>query len=60
MAVKNSLNGVSWSEWESDLKGRNPDVLEQKKEELAEEIQFVRFQQYGVSEAVDKAESLCK
>ena len=46
MAVKNSLNGVSWSEWESDLKGRNPDVLEQKKEELAEEIQFVRFQQY--------------
>lgn len=46
MAVKNSLNGISWNEWEAGLKRRVPEVLEQKRQELAEEIQFVYFQQY--------------
>ena len=46
MAVKNSLNGISWSEWEAGLKRRVPEVLEQKRQELAEEIRFVYFQQY--------------
>lgn len=46
MAIKNSLNGISWSEWEDSLKRRVPEVLNQKRQELAEEIQFVYFQQY--------------
>ncbi len=49
MAVKNSLKGISWIEWEEDLKQRKPEVLEEKRKELAEEIQFVRFQQYEFS-----------
>ena len=46
MAVKNSQDGASWSEWDSELKRRNPEVMNAKREELSEEIQFVRFQQY--------------
>lgn len=49
MAIKNSLKGISWIEWEDDLKQRKPEVLEEKREALAEEIQFVRFQQYEFS-----------
>lgn len=50
MAVKNSLKGISWNAWEDKLKQRNPEALKQKKEELAEEMQFVRFQQYLFAE----------
>ena len=46
MAVKNSLGGISWSQWPADLKRRMPQAMEEKKQELAEEIQFIRFQQY--------------
>lgn len=46
MAVKNSFGGISWSEWDEDIKRRKPETLEQKREELADEIQFFRFQQY--------------
>ena len=46
MAIKNSLNGMSWSQWEDKLKCRDTQALEQKKQELAEEVQFIRFQQY--------------
>lgn len=46
MAIKNSLNGISWSQWEDDLKCRDTQALEQKKQELADEVQFIRFQQY--------------
>lgn len=46
MAIKNSLNGISWSQWEDDLKCRDTQALEQKKQELANEVQFIRFQQY--------------
>lgn len=46
MAIKNSCGGISWSEWDEDLKHRNPDALARKREELADEIQFFRFQQY--------------
>ena len=46
MAIKNSLDGVSWGEWEDSLKRRVPEVLEQKRRELEEEVRFVCFQQY--------------
>ena len=46
MAIKNSLGGISWSQWPADLKRRVPQAIEEKKKELAEEIQFIRFQQY--------------
>ena len=46
MAIKNSLGGISWSQWPADLKRRVPLAMEEKKKELEEEIQFIRFQQY--------------
>ncbi len=46
MAIKNSLDGISWSQWEERLKCRDAKALEQKKQELADEVQFIRFQQY--------------
>ena len=46
MAIKNSLGGISWSQWPADLKRRVPLAMEEKKTELEEEIQFIRFQQY--------------
>lgn len=46
MAIKNSLGGISWSQWSEKLKQREAGALKEKQEELAEEIQFFRFQQY--------------
>lgn len=46
MAIKNSLGGISWSQWPAELKRRVPEAMEEKKKELEEEIQFIRFQQY--------------
>lgn len=46
MAVKNSLGGISWSQWSEELKQREAGALKETQEELAEEIQFFRFQQY--------------
>lgn len=49
MAIKNSLGGISWSQWPAELKRRVPEAMEEKKKELEEEIQFIRFQQYEVT-----------
>lgn len=46
MAIKNSLGGISWSQWPAELKRRAPEAMEEKKKELEEEILFIRFQQY--------------
>ena len=46
MAIKDRNNGVSWKEWEAPLRDRDEAALAQAREELAEEIDFYRFQQY--------------
>ncbi len=46
MAVKNSFDGVSWSEWDEDIKLRRPAALKRYREKYAEEVDFYRFQQY--------------
>lgn len=46
MAVKNSFDGVSWSEWDEDIKLRRPAALKRYREKYAEEVEFYRFQQY--------------
>ena len=45
MAIKDALGGISWSEWPAELKDREEAALNQKREELAEEIAFYKFQQ---------------
>ena len=34
MAIKNSLGGISWSQWPAELKRRVPEAMEEKKKEL--------------------------
>lgn len=46
MAVKNSFDGVSWIEWEEDIKLRRPEAMERYRKEYAEEVEFFKFQQY--------------
>ncbi len=46
MALKDSKNGISWQEWEPELKSREPEVLATYKKELKKEIQFYMFLQY--------------
>lgn len=46
MAVKNSFGGVSWDNWEEDIRLRKPEAMKKYGEKFAEEIDFYRFQQY--------------
>lgn len=46
MAVKNHFSGRSWSEWNSDIRMREPAALESFKIEYADEITFYEFQQF--------------
>ena len=46
MAIKDSKGGISWNEWEEALKNREEAALENAREELAEKIDFYKFQQY--------------
>lgn len=57
MAVKNSLGGISWSEWDKEIKQRKPEAMEKKRVELSDEIQFFRFQQYEFTKQWKKLKS---
>ena len=46
MAVKDSLEGISWNQWPEDLKTRKPETLAKAREELKEDISFYAFQQF--------------
>ncbi len=46
MAVKNSFGGVSWIEWDEDIKLRKKAALTKYREEYKSEIAFYQFQQY--------------
>lgn len=46
MAVKDSLKGASFLEWDDDIKNREPAAMERYRKEFAEEIGFYKFQQF--------------
>lgn len=46
MAVKNSFDGKSWSEWDEDIRLRKPEAMAAYREKFSEEICFYQFQQY--------------
>ena len=46
MAVKNSFDGISWIEWDEDIKLRKESALASYREKFAEEIAFYQFQQF--------------
>ena len=50
MAVKNSMEGKSWIEWDEDIRMRQPEAITRYKKELKDEIDFYKFQQYKFAE----------
>lgn len=46
MAVKNAFGGKSFIEWDENIRFRRPDAMRHYREKYAEEIGFIRFQQY--------------
>ena len=46
MAVKNSFNGVSFIEWDEDIRLRRKAAMETYRKNYATEIEFYKFQQY--------------
>ncbi len=46
MAIKDSLGGISWIEWDEDIKLRKPEAMALYQKELSEEISFYCYQQY--------------
>lgn len=46
MAVKNAFGGKSFIEWDEDIRFRKPAALRHYREKYAQEIDFIRFQQY--------------
>lgn len=46
MAVKNSFDGKSWSEWDEDIRLRKPEAMAAYREKFSDEICFYQFQQY--------------
>jgi 4-alpha-glucanotransferase len=49
MALKNSYGGKCWSEWEEEIKFRNPDALAEKAQQLKDDILFYEFLQFEFS-----------
>ena len=50
MAVKNYFEGVSWAEWDEDIKLRRPEAVKEYEDKLAEEIAFYSFLQFKFDE----------
>lgn len=46
MAVKNSFDGVSFIEWDEDIRLRKNEALKKYKEKYKDEIDFYKFQQF--------------
>lgn len=49
MAIKNSLDGISWQEWPQKLKTRDARALAEMKNKLTDDIKFYKFLQYTFS-----------
>jgi len=54
MALKEKNGGASWAEWPDELRNRDAEALKAAKAELADEIDFYRFQQYEFEKQWDK------
>ena len=54
MAIKDSFNGKSWIEWDNDIRTREQDAIYRNEEELRDEINFYKYQQYLFSNQWNK------
>lgn len=46
MAIKNYFKGISWIEWEEDIRLRKPEAMKEYSGKLQEEVEFYQFLQY--------------
>jgi 4-alpha-glucanotransferase len=46
MAIKDSLDGIAWIEWDEDIRLRKTSAMNMYKEQLKDQIEFYRYQQY--------------
>ncbi len=46
MALKDKFSGVSWCDWDSDIRQRDNSILEKYRTELSEQTEFYKFLQY--------------
>ena len=54
MTVKDVFGGVSWDNWDEDIRLRKPEALEKYRRTYGEEIQFYEFLQYLFAEQWQK------
>lgn len=58
-ALKDKFGGRPWTEWDEDIKLRKPQAMQLYREELAEEIRFVKFVQYIFFRQWDRFHRYC-
>lgn len=46
MAIKNNFGGISWTEWDDEIKLRKQDAMEAYKLKYKEDVDFYKFLQY--------------
>ena len=50
MAVKNSFDGVSFIEWDEDIRRRKPEAMKKYAKELKDDVEFYKFIQFKFNE----------
>lgn len=58
-ALKSRFGGKPWTAWDEDIKSRVPSAMEKYKEELKEEIRFVKWCQYIFFRQWNRLHSYC-
>ena len=58
-ALKDKFGGRPWTEWDEDIKLRSPEALKKWREELKDEIKFVKFVQYIFYRQWDRFHRYC-
>ena len=58
-ALKEKFGGRPWTEWDEDIKKRQPEAVKRWTEELKEEIRFVKFVQYIFFRQWDRFHRYC-
>ena len=46
MAIKDSMDGIAWIEWDEDIRLRKPEAMARYAKELENDINFYSYQQY--------------
>lgn len=60
MALKDANDGAAWTEWDEDLRDRNPRVLETARKEYAEDVDFYSFLQYEFQKQWDRVHAYAR